>query len=71
MEDGWVDRTPFNRALIPGVTLTVLEVPAYMRPRITPIDIWLVRGWGQEEPPPNDSKMQQGSGWIWMTLRIP
>lgn len=57
---------------IPGVTFTVWEIPAYVRPRTIPIGIqacWRVQG--QEELAPRGSKMQQGSGWIWITLRIP
>lgn len=33
--------------------------------------IWLVGGWEQEELPPSGSKMQQRSGWTWITLKIP
>lgn len=55
----------------PRVTLTVLEVPVNVRSRIIPIDIWLEGGWRQEELPPRGSKMQQGSGWIWITRRVP
>lgn len=51
----------------PEVALTALEA----QPTSDPTNIWLVGGWEQEGLPPSGSKMQQRSGWIWITLRIP